>query len=344
MKKIIWITLFSIIIWGLAGCHSDNVVTDNETKVTENNLIESKDNGVETQELKNDELEIENPLTPEEEMMEAAKDNAVTSIISAYKWDEGTTRTELYFNELIERLEKISSNNIFAKEFVAKAKNTGYYDLDEVTQLAFDIYVKLLFRENSREVETAPLGDVEKLWYGYLEGSKYDISYLGICFTNYPGKKADGDNWYIRFSRNESLGEVTKTDSGTVFQEGETFYLTMGIYGYVVEDIGAENLNEFILSNQEFIDFLIDYRDNVYVPIRNEKLAEEKEQKEQDKKLSEKIPQIGMTKEEVKKTKWGSPDKVNKDTYSWGTKEQWVYDKKGYVYFENGVVTSVSER
>ena len=51
-----------------------------------------------------------------------------------------------------------------------------------------------------------------------------------------------------------------------------------------------------------------------------------------------------MTQSEVLNGAWGMPDKKNKDTYSWGTTEQWVYNDKGYVYFRNGVVTSVSER
>lgn len=53
-------------------------------------------------------------------------------------------------------------------------------------------------------------------------------------------------------------------------------------------------------------------------------------------------PKIGMTAQEVRNSSWGSPKKINTDTYSWGTKEQWVYDN-GYIYFENGIVTSISE-
>lgn len=76
-----------------------------------------------------------------------------------------------------------------------------------------------------------------------------------------------------------------------------------------------------------------------------EKKQEEREkQKEEDNKLAKSNPKVGMTSSEVRKSKWGSPDKINKDTYSWGTKEQWVYNKYGYVYLENGIVTSVSER
>lgn len=54
-------------------------------------------------------------------------------------------------------------------------------------------------------------------------------------------------------------------------------------------------------------------------------------------------PKIGMTTEEVLNSTWGKPKKINKDTYSWGVKEQWVYDN-GYIYFKNGIVTSISER
>lgn len=58
--------------------------------------------------------------------------------------------------------------------------------------------------------------------------------------------------------------------------------------------------------------------------------------------LSQSPPKVGMTKSEVERCAWGYPDKKNIDTYSWGTSEQWVYRSKGYVYFKNGVVTSVS--
>lgn len=55
-------------------------------------------------------------------------------------------------------------------------------------------------------------------------------------------------------------------------------------------------------------------------------------------------PSIQMTKSEVLNSAWGKPDKKNIDEYAWGTKEQWVYDGKGYIYFENDVVTSIQYR
>lgn len=54
-------------------------------------------------------------------------------------------------------------------------------------------------------------------------------------------------------------------------------------------------------------------------------------------------PQIGMTADEVRESTWGTPEEVNKDTYSWGTREQWCYPGYKYIYLEDGIVTSISE-
>ena len=53
---------------------------------------------------------------------------------------------------------------------------------------------------------------------------------------------------------------------------------------------------------------------------------------------------VGMTASQVRRS-WGSPSKVNRSVGSYGTHEQWVYDrgiaKSQYVYLENGVVSSI---
>jgi len=49
---------------------------------------------------------------------------------------------------------------------------------------------------------------------------------------------------------------------------------------------------------------------------------------------------IGMTQTDVLASSWGRPNKINRTTYSWGTKEQWVYDG-GYLYFTNGVLDAI---
>lgn len=54
-------------------------------------------------------------------------------------------------------------------------------------------------------------------------------------------------------------------------------------------------------------------------------------------------PSIGMTKAEVEASTWGKPEDINKTTTKYGTREQWCYDGYKYIYFENGVVTSIQD-
>ncbi len=52
----------------------------------------------------------------------------------------------------------------------------------------------------------------------------------------------------------------------------------------------------------------------------------------------------GMSESQVQNA-WGRPSKINRSVGSYGTHEQWVYDRgrngSQYIYFENGVVTSM---
>jgi len=49
---------------------------------------------------------------------------------------------------------------------------------------------------------------------------------------------------------------------------------------------------------------------------------------------------VGMTQQECLNSSWGEPEKVNKTTTAYGTKEQWVYDGN-YLYFEDGILTTI---
>lgn len=54
-------------------------------------------------------------------------------------------------------------------------------------------------------------------------------------------------------------------------------------------------------------------------------------------------PQIGMTKDQVLNSLWGQPQDINKTTTAYGTSEQWVYGDGRYVYFDNGIVTTIQQ-
>lgn len=49
---------------------------------------------------------------------------------------------------------------------------------------------------------------------------------------------------------------------------------------------------------------------------------------------------VGMSPDQVRKSCWGKPKMVNETTTARGSHQQWVYGG-GYVYLDNGVVTSI---
>ncbi|CAN7459344.1 hypothetical protein [Paenibacillus sp. LjRoot56] len=50
---------------------------------------------------------------------------------------------------------------------------------------------------------------------------------------------------------------------------------------------------------------------------------------------------IGMTKDEVLQSKWGSPRSINKTTSANKVSEQWVYAGNKYLYFEDGKLVTI---
>jgi hypothetical protein len=50
---------------------------------------------------------------------------------------------------------------------------------------------------------------------------------------------------------------------------------------------------------------------------------------------------IGMTADDVRASSWGRPEKVNRTTNAYGTREQWVYSSGSYLYFRNGVLETI---
>lgn len=49
---------------------------------------------------------------------------------------------------------------------------------------------------------------------------------------------------------------------------------------------------------------------------------------------------IGMSKQQCRLS-WGEPKTINKSSGSWGVHEQWVYGSNSYLYFQNGILSSI---
>jgi hypothetical protein len=60
--------------------------------------------------------------------------------------------------------------------------------------------------------------------------------------------------------------------------------------------------------------------------------------------MAKPAPRIGMTKDQVwSGTSWGRPDDIRRTTTALGTREQWIYDHRRYLYFDNGVLTAIQD-
>ncbi|MCY7779104.1 hypothetical protein P9D47_05635 [Bacillus haynesii] len=83
---------------------------------------------------------------------------------------------------------------------------------------------------------------------------------------------------------------------------------------------------------------------------KEQEILDEKERKEEknekldamnDRTANPKEVSIGMTTEEVLTEGWGRPIEINTTVTSNGKREQWVYKGNKYLYFEDGVLTSI---
>ncbi|MDP1990505.1 MAG: cell envelope integrity protein TolA [Syntrophales bacterium] len=80
------------------------------------------------------------------------------------------------------------------------------------------------------------------------------------------------------------------------------------------------------------------------------KLQAEQKRKEEARKKAIAVqeakpePRIGMTKNQViHESRWGTPHDVNRTKTVNGTREQWVYGIRRYLYFDNGVLTAIQD-
>lgn len=72
-----------------------------------------------------------------------------------------------------------------------------------------------------------------------------------------------------------------------------------------------------------------------------EKLKADAEKRKQLAEWKKQGVTIGMTAERVRLSSWGRPQSINRTTYASGEREQWVYGGHNYLYFVNGILTTI---
>ncbi|WP_144523185.1 hypothetical protein [Bacillus pumilus] len=76
---------------------------------------------------------------------------------------------------------------------------------------------------------------------------------------------------------------------------------------------------------------------------KNEIEEYERNKQIEDRTLNPQSVSIGMTEEDVLLNGWGRPTKVNTNVTKSRTLKQWVYKENKYLYFEDGILTSISK-
>ena len=69
--------------------------------------------------------------------------------------------------------------------------------------------------------------------------------------------------------------------------------------------------------------------------------ADRKDQEQEKKRKRALGVSVGMTKEDALASSWGKPGSINTTTNVRGSREQWVYGSRSYLYFENGVLVAI---
>lgn len=255
------------------------------------------------------------------------------------------------FEDWIESIRKLKNDNLFAQKAIEIFDKTNYYDLEEYEKMYLDYYIK----DNFFSSYSSWNFDEE---YNINVVEAYTISFESEnpCYLSELYLKQGASSSFTRVLLYKTADGSKKCitsisiDKSSISNGKELYYVNEDNIA-TVKSVDVDMLNNLIVEYKELIDFMRDYSEEYYLPIMEDEYKQEKadreakqEEKKREEELKKSIPKVGMTSAEVKKTKWGEPDKINKDTYSWGTSEQWVYNGRGYVYFKNGVVTSVSER
>lgn len=230
--------------------------------------------------------------------------------------------------------DKSTQYNILTNKYETLKKTDNDYRVSELNILK-ELYNNLGDYEKSKEY----IEEIDKAlkwqgtWLGFEGYKNQDPDQLAISYF--------GNKIYVNyvFNGTYTYSGVYKSkivDDNTIEVEEESGS-TLAKKAKITSKDDKLFFSYNLVWGEETIEFSRETEENNYANAANKVLAKNPIK-------TNVMPKVGMTANEVRNSTWGSPDKINKDTYSWGTTEQWVYRNLGYVYLENGIVISVSTR
>ncbi len=235
-----------------------------------------------------------------------------------------------YYNELhydsMEQLEKDVLNGLL---FYFGEGDMGFFDLDVPIEKAWMVgegenntnqqkHRKIVFKLNVPRTDN--VGLEMDFWINDYDAEEHSANFYKFGDANDPN-----------YDARTGINDVT-SDSGIWANALRDYYNNET---YVALDVNQ--INSIIHKNKEFLEFMEEYMD-IYTDYQLELWEAEREAEEAKKSIQ---PAIGMTKDEVLEGAWGEPEKKNITETIDGVSEQWVYGNGKYIYFEDGIVTTI---
>ncbi len=234
---------------------------------------------------------------------------------------------DLYFKALYnitdtsiqEQLVNEINDNILKNELMYLYANSEFEDGMFKNALQIANNIEITYKDISNLISKITL--LDNLQGTYRAGNDLIvIDKWKITFGVDP--KYNTDNYYDEYTFNFSVdNNILKLDS-----KQETIYAPSVFDEYRIDE-NNKTLTATIYDELQMSDYPIYYYESSET-IFPEKLKE---------------PSIGMTKKEAENSTWGKPKKINTTVTSYSTHEQWVYGNGRYLYFDDGILTSIQK-
>lgn len=335
----------------LTGCSKEvnnDANKDNIVTTIDNNKLSEEDQiwiDAQKDEIYNQKITIKSP-----ERVKAVNDNIVNN--------ELQSRSETYedffaLKNNIDVLEKIKDENKFAKEFLNQIDKTNIVDIcSSGTDLEkYLLYTYLNIRLNHYEgigkysnwiTDNYKKLDGMELLTIYSKGFDGENLVIERNTKKTPyfvfGFKSDNnEEIWVKVYAGDSYFPINYYDSFDAVLSNESSKDKLTPY----MEIDSSVIDRVIRNNNEFLSFYIKYKEEYYYPKYDNEHGITGQYL--DKKVEKKDPKIGMNEFEVLNSTWGEPKKKNITETQNGKHEQWVYSNNKYIYFENGIVTSIQK-
>lgn len=210
-------------------------------------------------------------------------------------------------NNIKQYLNENEAENKIIYEYATYLHDDGNY------QKAIEAYQKIENYSNSKNMinECENMIKFQGTWWHHYWNMDTKVVIVGnmVYFSyTYDNYGTDVES-YETYYDNNGLTIMDSTDRITINEKGNLVYTTK-------DYLGKEVYDEYMIISR-----------NTEIPISYKKSE----------------PTIGMTKSEVENSTWGKPNKINKTTTQYRVHEQWVYSGNRYLYFDDGILTSIQE-